>query len=87
MSHVGTNSTLTMTQRGMVVLEEPDMLKKLSIPPLLMSVWSFATVLGISKDQMRSSTLNKNYMEDQTKPRMIGIWNDILEIYRHGYFF
>ena len=87
MSHVGTNSTLTMTQRGMVVLEEPDMLKKLNIPPLLMSVWSFATLLGISKDQMRSSTLNKNYMEDQTKPRMIGIWNDILEIYRHGYFF
>ena len=87
MSHVGTNSTLTMTQRGMVVLEEPDMLKKLSIPPLLMSVWSFATVLGISKDQMRSSSLNKNYMEEQTKPRIIGIWNDILEIYRHGYFF
>ena len=63
------------------------MLKKLSIPPLLMSVWSFATVLGISKDQMRSSSLNKNYMEEQTKPRIIGIWNDILEIYRHGYFF
>ena len=87
MSHVGTNSTLTMTQRGMVVLEEPDMLKKRSTPPLLMSVWSFATVLGISKDQMRSSSLNKNYMEEQTKPRIIGIWNDILEIYRHGCFF
>ena len=87
MSHVGTNSTSPMTIRGMVVLEEPDMLKKRITPPLLMSVWSFATLLGISKVQMRSSTLNKKYTEEQIKPRMIGIWNDILEIYRHGCFF
>ena len=55
MSHVGTNSTLPMTQGGMAVLEELDMLKKLSIPLLPMSVWSFATLRGISKDQMRSN--------------------------------
>ena len=58
MSHVGTNSTLTMTQRGMVV-EELDMLKKLSIPPLPMSVCSFAALLGISKDQMKSKIKQK----------------------------
>nr|XP_022292932.1 uncharacterized protein LOC111103762 [Crassostrea virginica] len=50
-SHVGTNSTSPMTIRGMVVLEEPDMLKKRSTPPLLMSVWSFATLLGYAREQ------------------------------------